>query len=52
MEPALGRRLWQLAAIALVLLAAVAVWGEPWLRDYAAFVAVTAAAVLAYRPAG
>ena len=52
MEPALGRRLYRLAltlSAAIPALAAVAVWGDPaWSRPYYAFVAVTAAALVAH----
>lgn len=50
MEPAPGRRLFRPAltlGMALSALAAVTLWGDPrWARSYAAFVAVTAAALV------
>jgi hypothetical protein len=52
MEPALGRRLFRLAVtleIGIALLVAVALLADPvWARQYSAFVAVTAVALVAY----
>jgi hypothetical protein len=52
MEPALGRRLFRLAVtleIGIALLVAVALLADPvWARQYSAFVAVMAVALVAY----